>query len=307
MRHRSLLHRSAVLALTALTFGCVDRRYEKVPQQLGLPYASRTVEGNTVTIEKDGHVFIFTIGSRICKVNGICYYLHQTAGETTLNKLDCRILRHAIVESMPPKEKLKILLDAGHGGADPGCKYGTATESEITLAITLEVKRLLEARGHTIALTRENNARTLTLDERSLAAEGKDFDAFVSIHVNFTQRNAANGIEVFTIPAPGCDGSLENSPARAPMIGQQYLITATRLAFEVQRELLAQSFNPTDRGIKHAHFKVLRDTPAPSILIETGFLSNESDYKFLTDPTKQQETAQAIARGIERALVASEE
>ncbi len=307
MSFQSKFNFALFLLTTALTFGCVDTRYEKVPKQLGLPRASRSVKGETVVIEKDGHTFIFTIGRRACIINGVRYYLHKPADRTTLNKLDCRILRYSIVNPRPPKEKLSLLIDAGHGGSDPGCKLGETTEKEITLAIALELKRLLEEKGHTITLTRDDNLRTLTLDERCLAAEGKAFDAFVSIHVNTSGSADANGVEIFTIPAPGCDGSNDNSPARPPMIGQQYLLNATRLAFEVQRELLAQSFKPADRGIKHAHFKVLRDTSAPSILIETGFLTNASDYKFLTDPEKQKETAGAIARGIERALVEVQE
>ncbi len=290
-----------LLLITALC-GCIDHRYEKVPQQLGLPYASRSIENRTVTIKKNGHTFVFTMGSRICTVNGVCYYLHAPAGEETLSALDCRILRYSVVEPYATKPKLTLLLDAGHGGKDTGCKYGTAQEKEITLAITLEVKRLLEANGHTVHLTRANNETTLTLDDRVLSATGKPLDAFISIHVNAAQNKDTHGVEVFTIPAPGCDGSLPNSPARPPMIGQRYLLTATRLAFSVQQHLLNQSFKPLDRGIKHAHFKVLRDAPVPSILIETGFLSHDDEYQRLTNDAQQKETALAIARGIEAAL-----
>ncbi len=291
-----------LLSLLGLTFGCIDRRYERVPQQLGLPYATRTIEDRTVTIAKDNYTLIFTMGSRICTINGVCYYLHAPAGEDTLNKLDCRILRESLIATMQPRPKLTLLLDAGHGGTDAGCTYGDAKEKEIALAVTLEVKRLLEEKGHTIHLTRADNTTTLTLDQRSLAATGKQLDAFISIHVNAALNPETHGVEVFTIPAPGCEGSLPNSPARPPMIGQRYLLTATRLAFAVQRQLLGQSFKPLDRGVKHAHFKVLRDTPAPSILIETGFLSNATEAQRLTNEALQKETAQAIARGIEDAF-----
>ncbi len=287
--------------------GCVERAYQKVPAALGLPEAERIVTESQVTLRQGEHTFVFERGKRTATLDGILYYLHAPAGMDTLNTMDCQIIRYGIVAPGKQKAKLNVMIDAGHGGTDPGCMKESIQERNITLAIAKEVEALLKAKGHTVFMTRTEAHQTIALSERTTLASQQPLDAFVSIHVNAAVNPQTKGVEVFTIPAPGCEGTPPNSPPRAPMLGQIHLFTATRLAMAVQRELLAQDFKPADRGVKHAHFKVLRDTPAPSILVETGFLTNADDYKTLTSPEDQKKTARAIVRGIERALALSSE
>lgn len=295
---KSLLFFSALISL----LGCSPRAYRKVPHALGLPYASRTVTDETVTISRDGHTFRFNRGKRECVVNGVRYYLHKPAGMNTVGKTDTQLLRAAVVAPPPRKTSLTVLLDPGHGGSDTGCRLGSVYEKSITLAVTRQVRALLEAAGHRVFLTRETDQTTLSLDERTLLAAKLPIDAFVSIHVNSAANPNAKGVEVFTLPAYGCSGTAVNAPARGPLVGQAYLKTATRLALAIQRELIDLPAQPQDRGVRHAHFKVLRDTPAPAVLIETGFITNAQDYGFLTSPQGQQDLAGAIACGIERAF-----
>ncbi len=297
---RRLLSLSLLLSLLA---GCSPRAYERVPQALGLPYAERTVTDTQVTIAKDGHTFVFGRGKRPATVDGVRYYLHRAAGMDTLNALDAALLREAVVRPVPAKPRLSLMLDPGHGGTDTGCRVGTAHEKRITLAIAQEVARLLRAKGHTVRMTREADAVTRTLDERALLGAGTSLDAFVSIHVNSAANPDAKGVEVYTLPAPGCEGTNANSPARGPLVGHAHLPAATRMALGIQRALLAQADPPADRGVRHAHFKVLRDIPAPAVLVETGFLTNAEDFVRLTTEKGQQTIAAAIAEGIEAALV----
>ncbi len=284
--------------------GCVDATYRKVPQALGLPRAERIVTPTEVTIRQDTHTFVFHRGKRTALLDGVLYYLHGIADEDSLNAIDCQLIRYGLVTPSIRKPKLHVLLDPGHGGSDPGCMANDVREKDITLAISLEMKRLLEAKGHYVSMTRTTAEKTLTLSERSQVAQ-QPLDAFISIHVNAATNPATKGVEVFTIPAPGFDGTPPNSPARTPMLGQVHLLAATRLAMAVQRELLTLTPQPIDRGVKHAHFKVLRDTPAPSILVETGFLTNEDDFKVLTSVDAQKQIAQAIVSGLEKAFVGS--
>lgn len=288
-----------VFLLLAALAGCSPSAYERVPHALGLPYATRTVTETQVTIAKDGHTFVFERGKRPATIDGVRYYLHRPAGLNTLNALDATLLRQAVVRPAPARPRLTVMLDPGHGGTDTGCRAGGAHEKQITLAIATEAARLLRAQGHTVHMTREADATTRSLDERALLAAGLPIDAFVSIHVNSAANPEAKGAEVYTLPAPGCEGTNANSPARGPLVGHAYLPTATRLAFGIQRALLAlPAPAPADRGVRHAHFKVLRDIPAPSVLVETGFLTNAEDFMRLTTPEGQRAIAAAIAQGI---------
>lgn len=282
--------------------GCSPTAYRKVPHALGLPYAERTVTDTTVTISRDGHTFVFNRGKREMLVDGICYYLHKPAGMNTVAKQDLQLLRAAVVAPAPQKERLTVMLDPGHGGTDTGCRNGKFHEKTINLAIAGQVKTFLERKGHRVILTRNSDQTTLSLDERTALSATNSIDAFVSIHVNAAGNPNAKGVEVFTLPAYGCEGTGANSPARGPLVGQAYLNMSTRLALAIQREMVDIPAQPADRGVRHAHFKVLRDTPAPAVLIETGFLTNPEDFAFLTAPQGQTDLAAAIAVGIENAF-----
>lgn len=298
-----LLRLPPALLLLAALAGCSPRAYERVPPALGLPYAERTVTETQVTIAKDGHTFVFGRGKRPATVDGVRYYLHRAAGINTLNSLDATLLRQAVVCPAPVRPRLTLMLDPGHGGADTGCRVGGVHEKQITLAIATAVAQRLRAQGHTVLLTRDADATNRTLDERTLLAAGAPLDAFVSIHVNSAANPEAKGAEVYTLPAPGCEGTNANSPPRGPLAGHAHLPMATRLALGIQRALLAlPAPSPADRGVRHAHFKVLRDVPAPSVLVETGFLTNAEDFARLTSPEGQQALATAIAQGITSAF-----
>ena len=296
----SLLPASAVLLLFA---GCSDRAYRNVPQALGIPYASRTVTDTQVIIEKDGHTFVFDRGKRMAKVDGVNYFLNEAAGMRTLNRKDSALLRAAVVQDFyNVKTNPVIMLDAGHGGKDTGCRAADKVtfEKDITLSITNQVAEILRGVGYTVLFTRTDSERTWTLDERTLCAANNDIDAFVSIHVNSTLNLESNGVEVYTLPIFGCEGTAANSPARGPLAGHAHLAAATRLALAIQREMIGMENPPADRGVKHMHFKVLRDTPAPSVLVETGFITHAADLQRLTSPEGQAQLARAIATGIQK-------
>jgi N-acetylmuramoyl-L-alanine amidase len=95
------------------------------------------------------------------------------------------------------ERKLLVVLDAGHGGDDPGTIGPRGLrEKDITLAVAKNAKRRLEARGFDVLLTRDAD-RTLSLEERTAFAEGANGDVFVSIHVNAAPRARVHGIETY--------------------------------------------------------------------------------------------------------------
>lgn len=299
------------LSALLLILGC-NSAYRTTTRELGIPDAERTVEEGRVRLVAPAgspvQMFEFTVGQRPAFIDGISYYLNRPAGTRDLSRDDIRILRAALLAPVVSKQTLNLLIDPGHGGTDSGCRKGDVHEQKITLAIAREVQAILKAKGHNVNLTRPNEKTTRTLDERTQLGASLKIDAFVSIHVNASANPEAKGVETYTLPAFGCEGTLPNSPARGPLAGHAHVVASTRLAYYVHQALLAKdettpdATTVADRGVRHAHFKVLRDTPAPAILIETGFITNAEDFARITDVAQQKQIANQIAEGILKAF-----
>ena len=182
---------------------------------------------------------------------------------------------------------MKICIDPGHGGSDPGA-IGTAPtaagEPAITLKecdFTLDVALLLEAEfarcGHSVLLTRRRD-RSLKLDARAAHANRHAADLFISIHANAAANPAAEGIEVFHFPGSAA---------------------GTSLADRIMRRLAAAFPGHVNRGVKPADFAVLRLTDMPAVLVECEFLTNPDRLRrFLSCPGKCREIAVAITAGV---------
>ncbi len=171
-----------------------------------------------------------------------------------------------------------VVLDAGHGGKDPGAMVGDISEKDITLAITLLVREQLEqAQGDlTVSMTREEDTYP-TLTERAEHANEAGADLFVSIHVNALDNNTDYaGILTFYHPGKG------SSKAPARQI-QDAVTTAT---------------GGIDRGIRSEDYAVLRETDMPAVLVETGFMTCPEELEDLLDPAYQEKLAQGITQGI---------
>lgn len=168
---------------------------------------------------------------------------------------------------------IKVWLDAGHGGKDPGAVGNGLKEKDITLAITLKAGKELERHGIKVGYTRKND-KTVNLNSRGPLANKYSADVFVSIHTNAHNSNA-QGVETYSFP---------NSKNGA------------RLAKLIQDEVLKAKLYTKNRGIKTANFAVLRQTRMPAALIETAFITNAQDAQLLKN--KQNEFATAIAKGI---------
>lgn len=170
---------------------------------------------------------------------------------------------------------LKIVLDAGHGGKDPGA-VGYVTEKEITLKLAKLVAYELRLQKHEVIMTRSDDVYETLAERVRIANEAKP-DLFVSIHCNAATSPNANGVETLCYRAG---------------------TTATNFANRVQNELAMYSglFN---RGVKLMPWiYVLKQTTSPAILVELGFVSNKDDAAKLKDPEFIRHCARLIARGI---------
>ena len=171
-----------------------------------------------------------------------------------------------------------ICIDPGHGGIQPGAAYGGRLEKDATLSILMRLRDKLEASGYRVIMTRETDI-DVSLKRRCEISNGAGADAFVSIHLNSSTNPTAHGAETW-----------------------KWERAKGALAEAVQTALIAAS-GFKDRGVKSTTaFYVLRHTVAPALVVECGFLSNESERGRLFDEAMQDKIAAGIARGIARLI-----
>ena len=210
-----------------------------------------------------------------------------------------------------------IVIDPGHGGKDPGAfGKGTVHEKDIVLNISGKLREVLTARGYTVLMTRDTN-RFIQLKERTKFATQHKADLFLSIHANGSTSSQANGIETYYLDVNSTDKAAEQIAARENansgysiqelesllkgLIQESKSEDSKRLAEHVQQKLV-QVTGAADRGVKHARFVVLIGANVPSILIETGFVSNPTEGKKLATSAYQHKIASAIADGVDKFL-----
>jgi N-acetylmuramoyl-L-alanine amidase len=177
-----------------------------------------------------------------------------------------------------PRGRFRVVIDPGHGGPDPGAVgIDGLRETDIVLDVSLQVARLLQARGVQALLTRTSEV-DVDLPPRVALANRSGADVFVSIHANALsmERPDVNGIETFFFQG-----------------GASRL-----LAQAIQEQLVAVSPGSPDRGARPGRFFVIRRSVMPSALVEMGFVTGEIDAPRLADPNHRRRLALAISAGI---------
>ncbi|MFA9399373.1 MAG: N-acetylmuramoyl-L-alanine amidase [Clostridiaceae bacterium] len=167
----------------------------------------------------------------------------------------------------------RLCFDYGHGGKDPGAFYNGRKESGDVLslgrAIAVEVRR----HGVIVDETRTSDA-TLSLNDRSNFENRNTYDYFISFHRNAFQPEKAKGVETYTYTNTGNKSK--------------------ELANKIQNSLVDLGF--VNRGVKQANFHVLRETKAPAVLVEVGFIDNSLDNNIFD--SKNDEIVKAITKAI---------
>jgi len=218
------------------------------------------------------------------------------------------------------RPRLKVVLDPGHGGSDPGAT-GYATEKFVTLAIAVRLGELIRQRlDADVVLTRTDD-RTLELSDRTAIANAERADLFVSIHANASPREAASGIETYLLDDTSDRATLrlaamENgTPVAKPQKGETdltYILSdlvqggkgeeSHALARAIQRGLVGHMrrryTDVVDLGVKRGPFYVLVGAHMPCVLVETAFLTNPTEGRRLAEPAFQDEVAEGIYGGI---------
>ena len=186
-----------------------------------------------------------------------------------------------------------VYLDAGHGGYDPGASYFGISEKSLTLAIPSRVKAKLEAEGYQVVTTRTSDTY-VDLADRSRAANASESDIFVSIHINASGSSAAQGIETYYYQPYAEYPSRINATYHA---NPTRLSMSDTLANAIQSSLI-NATGAQNQGVKRQTFAVLRETTAPAVLLELGFLSNPQEATRLNTSAYQETLANAIVAGI---------
>jgi N-acetylmuramoyl-L-alanine amidase/putative methionine-R-sulfoxide reductase with GAF domain len=220
--------------------------------------------------------------------------------------------------------KMRIVVDAGHGGWDLGTvgRRGLL-EKDLVLEIAQRLGKLLESRlGADVILTR-NNDNYIPLDERAGVANQAQADLFVSVHANYSDLPSARGVETyytnfFTAPnAKDKDvdtraGKIDSKTPAAtlsPADLHEKIEQSRRLAASVQRSLYGtlSAENPglRDRGVKEASYVVLTETAMPGILAEVSFVSSPTDEQKLRNDGYREQIAEALYKGIARYAASS--
>jgi N-acetylmuramoyl-L-alanine amidase len=212
----------------------------------------------------------------------------------------------------------RVVIDAGHGGHDPGAQANGLSEADLVLDIALRLERLLQQQpGVDVVLTRRTD-EFIALEERTaIANRAGPADLFLSIHANSARNSSLRGIETYflnfaTTPDAEAVAARENATSFKTMGTLPALLNAialnnkldesrelaTMLQGSMVRRLTAQNKNTRDLGVKQAPFVVLIGAQMPSVLSEISFLSNKGEASLLKQSAYRQHIAQALCDAI---------
>lgn len=167
-----------------------------------------------------------------------------------------------------------VVIDAGHGGSDPGAQRGDNNEKDMTLAIALKLKRVLEEQGIRTIMTRADDT-FVSLEDRVRITNEAQPDAFVSVHINSLETDRdIQGIETY------------------------YQTEQSKILANKIHENLVGKLQVPDRYVRKARFYVINHTPHPAVLAEVGFISNKSERDKLISSDYQLKVADSIGQGV---------
>jgi len=222
----------------------------------------------------------------------------------------------------PPRQRqdgsrpLRVVLDPGHGGIDPGAERGGVREADLMLTFARELKEVLLRAGVEVALTREEDS-FVPLDSRLSIARAAGADVFLSLHADVLAEGHATGATIYTLSDTASDKAsqkLAERHDRADLLAGVDLSHQDDVIADVLMDLARRDTAPRSdaladalvaglrQAVEHMHkrprqsagFSVLKSPDIPSVLIELGFLSSKRDRENLTDPEWRRKAAQGI-------------
>lgn len=226
-------------------------------------------------------------------------------------------------ETTPPKKSFVVVLDAGHGGEDPGNRGNGYFEKDIALNIVMGIGSELEKIPDIKVIYTRKSDVFVTLAERADIANEAEADLFISVHCN-AHGSQAYGTETFVLGLHRNEDNLKvamrensvifmeedyevtydgfdpNSPESyigLTLMQEEYLDQSVLLADLIQKNF-TNKLKRKNRGVKQAGFLVLRQTYMPSVLVETGFLSNKEEGSYLNSKKGKSSMSVAIVEAV---------
>lgn len=227
--------------------------------------------------------------------------------------------------SLVKNQVKKIVIDAGHGGHDPGTSGKYTKEKEVALKIALELGSIIETYLDDVeVIFTRNNDKFVDLDRRAEIANQNHADLFISVHCNAFSRKDVHGTETYVLGThktkdnltvakrensvilmeedyqnkyEGFDPKSPESHILFELFQNAHFENSLSLAANIETQFKTRAGRHS-RGVKQAGFWVLWRTSMPAVLVETGYLSNPSEEKDLNDEVQQSYIASAIFRAI---------
>lgn len=217
--------------------------------------------------------------------------------------------------------KFTVVLDAGHGGHDPGAIGSFSREKDLNLAVTLQLGAIIEQKFKDVnVIFSRKSDKYLTLQERADVVNNHHADLFICIHTNSAQSSSAYGAESFTLGLAktkanldvamrensvitleenyktkyhGFDPNSVDSYIMFEFMQDKYIDRSVEFASTIQKQFKSYC-SRADRGVRQAGFWVLHRSACPSVLVELGFISNPAEERYLNSDIGQKEMATAI-------------
>jgi len=223
--------------------------------------------------------------------------------------------------SNKPKGKRVVVIDPGHGGHDPGSLGSKGVNEEtVTLQIAREMKRELEKSGQFIVYLTRNSDRFIELRQRFKIARAKDADLFISVHADSIDNPKPSGGTIYSLSEKTSDRETANLVRRENAVdvlggidveveSKEVLPILLDLAMREKMNASAQfaeillpemrkTVNMRKTGHRYGPWIVLKDPIVPAVLLETGFISNKRDERFIKSKDGQRKIARAVHRGV---------
>jgi N-acetylmuramoyl-L-alanine amidase len=212
----------------------------------------------------------------------------------------------------------RVVIDAGHGGHDPGAKGKGVTEAELVLDVALRLEKLLTAAGIDVVLTRRTDD-FVPLQERTAIANRENADLFLSIHANASPSAQTHGVETYFLNfannlSEAAVAARENAASGQAMAALPDFVKAIALnnkldesrafATDVQRAMIEKlhgsNHTVRDLGVKQAPFVVLIGAAMPSVLAEISFVTNPQEARLLKSNAYRDKIADALFAAIQK-------
>ncbi|MEI7675424.1 MAG: N-acetylmuramoyl-L-alanine amidase [Bacteroidales bacterium] len=217
-------------------------------------------------------------------------------------------------------QEFKVVIDAGHGGKDPGAIGSRTKEKDINLGVALQLGEMIKERQPDVKViyTRDDDF-FVELQDRANIANRSKAQLFISIHTNSAKSRDARGTETYTmglrranenlevakrensvillednykVKYEGFDPTSSESYIMFELLHDRFIEQSISMASSVQKEF--RDSNCIDRGVRQDVFLVLRNTGMPSVLVEVGYISNPTEEEFLRSKAGQQKLASSI-------------